>query len=102
MNNSSNDAVNNTTGNFPGPGGYQAGITDQGDFDRIISNSICGIGYTPVITPPPFLFLIDDTVTNHLIEDDNTMCGGGSIGPDSAKIAHGGPSKSRFKSNVVR
>ncbi len=36
---------------------YQAGVSDAGDEDAIVGNSICGIGYTPV-TPPPFLYAV--------------------------------------------
>lgn len=67
-----NNAVNNTTGNGP-TAGYQAGIADQGDGDVIQGNSICGIGYTPV-TPPPFLYVIDVTVTNNVTLKNNTTC----------------------------
>jgi len=61
----SNTSVNNTSGtNLSGqPGGYQAGVSDQGDSDRITGNRICGLGYTPVVTPPPYLFMIDVTNT---------------------------------------
>ncbi len=72
-NTSRNDAVNNTTGAGPGAG-YQAGIADQGDGDQLIKNKICGVGYTPVLTPPPYLFMIDDTVTNNIVESGNTTC----------------------------
>jgi Right handed beta helix region len=68
-----NNAVNNTSGNGPGAG-YQAGISDQGDKDQMTNNQICGKGYTPVPTPPPFLFRIDVTVTNHPIVHGNTSC----------------------------
>jgi hypothetical protein len=74
---STNDGINNTTGNGPGAG-YQAGIADQGDLDQIINNSICGTGYTPVVTPPPYLFLIDVTVTNSPTVSGNTSCLDGS------------------------
>lgn len=76
----SNNAVNNTTGAGPGAG-YQAGIVVQGDSDQIVKNTICGLGYTPVTTPPPYLFFIDDTVTNNPIESGNvtgTSCGASS------------------------
>lgn len=71
-----NNAVNNTTGNGPGAG-YQAGIADQGDSDTIVGNSICGVGYTPV-TPPPYLFAIDVTVTNNPTVKNNTTCNAAS------------------------
>jgi hypothetical protein len=72
-----NDAVTNTTGYVIGA--YQAGIADQGNYDRLVKNSICGVGYTPVATPPPYLYAIDDTATNNIFEQGNTTClGGGS------------------------
>lgn len=55
-----NSAVNNTTGN--GNGGYQAGVSVAGDLDSINHNGICGIGYKPVASPPPFLFRIDASI----------------------------------------
>jgi len=88
-----NDAVNNTSG-FGAPGsGYQAGVSDQGDFDKIIKNKICGIGYTPVTTPPPFLYMIDVTATNNPIVHGNTSCSKGnnidsSVQPQSAVAQH--------------
>lgn len=81
------DAVNNTTG--AGSGGYQAGVADQGDLDQIINNSICGLGYTPVTTPPPYLYLIDITVTNNPTDSGNTSClDGSSISLLSGKAPH--------------
>ncbi|HZT96709.1 MAG TPA: hypothetical protein VFB34_07710 [Chloroflexota bacterium] len=65
-----NNAVNNTTGNGPGAG-YQAGIADQGDLDVLDHNVISGVGYTPVANPPPYLFCIDDSATNNLVESHN-------------------------------
>jgi hypothetical protein len=56
-----NTAVNNTSGNGPGAG-YQAGVSVAGDLDSINHNHICGLGYKPVATPPPFLFRIDVTI----------------------------------------
>jgi hypothetical protein len=69
-----NNAVNNTSGGGVIGQGYQAGIADQGDGDLIVHNSICGIGYTPVVTPPPYLFTIDVTVTNNPVVKKNTTC----------------------------
>jgi hypothetical protein len=79
-----NNAVNNTTGDYDPsnilPGctatdcGYQAGIADQGDEDLIYRNSICGVGYTPVVTPPPYLFMIDVSNTTAPIVEHNTSC----------------------------
>jgi len=75
MNFIKNDAVNNTTGgNLLGaPGAYQAGISDEGYGDRLTSNKICGVGYTPVPNPPPFLSMIDVVATNPIVSG-NTSC----------------------------
>ena len=57
----SNGAVNNTSG-WGAPGqAYEAGIAVFGNKDKIEKNRVCGIGYTPVATPPPYLFFIDTT-----------------------------------------
>jgi len=63
----SNSGRNNTTGAQVGSNfyGYQAGISDQGDLDSMTRNKICGIGYTPVTPPPPFLYVVDITNTNN-------------------------------------
>jgi len=71
-----NDSVNNTSGFGPGAG-YQAGVSDQGDYDQITYNKICGKGYTHV-TPPPYLYRIDTTGSNHPIVHNNTSCSGDS------------------------
>ena len=70
----SNIAVTNVSGpNLLGyPGGYQAGISDEGNSDQMIKNQICGIGYTSV-TPPPYLSQIDVVATNP-IAYGNTTC----------------------------
>ncbi len=71
-----NDAVNNISGAYPNPGGYQAGISDQGDYDTMNNNSICGLGYTSVT--PPYLYTIDVTLTNNPTVTNNTSCLDGS------------------------
>ena len=71
---SENDAVNNTSGQGTVGQGYQAGIADQGDQDKITGNKICGVGYTPVATPPPYLYMIDVTATNNASVHGNTSC----------------------------
>ncbi len=40
-------------------GGYQAGIADQGNNDKMIHNNISGLGYTPVSGDSPYLRFID-------------------------------------------
>lgn len=70
-----NNAVNNTSGNGAIGQGYQAGITDQGSGDIIEENDICGTGYMPVVSPPPFLFAIDVTFTNNPTVRNNKICG---------------------------
>jgi hypothetical protein len=42
----SDSAVTNVSGNGS-PNGYQAGISDTGLNDKLINNSITGLGYTP-------------------------------------------------------
>ena len=59
----SNEAVSNTTGNAACTGPYQAGISDQGNNDKLINNNISGLGYNPVSGPG--IFAIDQTATNH-------------------------------------
>jgi hypothetical protein len=54
-----NKSVTNTDGNLSPAGAYQAGIENSGTGDIITGNNVCGAGYTPVATPPPFLFYID-------------------------------------------
>jgi hypothetical protein len=39
--------------------GYQAGIADQGDNDKLIHNNISGAGYDPATNPNVWLFAID-------------------------------------------
>lgn len=60
-NKASNSAVNNTSGWGVIGQAYQAGISVFGNKDKIEKNKVCGIGYTPVATPPPYLFFIDTT-----------------------------------------
>lgn len=71
----SNNAVSNISGPnlLNNPGGYQAGISDEGYGDRLTGNKICGIGYTPVANPPPFLSMIDIIATNPVVKG-NTSC----------------------------
>ncbi len=82
-----NDAVTNTSGNSPSPGGYQAGIQDQGDFDSIIANEICGPGYTTPSSSAAKIFTIDITATNHPIVLFNHVCGE-SGDQDSRESSH--------------
>lgn len=68
-----NNAINNTTGNGPTQG-YQAGISDQGNFDLISNNDVCGSGYAPPGTASAALFGIDTTLTNNPKVSHNTTC----------------------------
>lgn len=70
-----NNAINNTTGNSPSQG-YQAGISDQGDYDVIQNNTICGLGYAPPGNSAAALFAIDVTATNNVKVQNNTICQG--------------------------
>ena len=53
----SDDGVYNTTGDITM--GYQAGIADQGDNDKLIHNNISGVGYTPDPSSGAYLIQID-------------------------------------------
>lgn len=70
-----NSAASNTGGYnlFNEPGGYQAGISDEGYADHLVNNQICGVGYTPVPNPPPYLSNID-VVANSPVLKGNTIC----------------------------
>ncbi len=54
----SNDAVTNVSGNGS-PQGYQAGVTDAGNGDKITFNLISGTGYAPQNTASVFVTPID-------------------------------------------
>lgn len=60
------NGIFNTTGgpiDGSGPvGAYQAGVSDQGKSDSIFINSICGVGYTPQSSSPPYLFQVDTSL----------------------------------------
>ena len=81
-----NNAVNNTSGNGDGRG-YQAGIDDQGDFDVIRFNLICGPGYTGPSTPTTVIIPIDTTATNNPKVDDNVICGKNTEPEATANVA---------------
>lgn len=67
-----NDAVTNTTGNVTGP--YQAGVSDQGNKDKITGNRICGAGYDPVNQPVGgYVNWIDVAWTNNPIVHGNQL-----------------------------
>ncbi len=74
-----NGAVTNVGGTnlFSYPGGYQAGISDEGYGDKLTNNQICGVGYTPVASPPPYLSMIDIAATNPTVSGNKT-CGSAS------------------------
>jgi hypothetical protein len=65
----SDNAVENQSGWGDGTG-YEAGVSDSGRSDTIKKNTICGAGYRPV-GPPPHLYFIDTTFTNHPITVNN-------------------------------
>ncbi len=74
LNHITNSAASNISGTnlFNFPGGYQAGISDEGNADQLTRNQICGVGYTTV-SPPPYLSLIDIVATNPTVSG-NTVC----------------------------
>jgi hypothetical protein len=84
-----NNAINNKTGNGATQG-YQAGISDQGDFDTIQNNDICGLGYQGPGDASAALFAIDVTSTNNPVVRHNSICG-----TDSDSHGHNGVSRAR-------
>ncbi len=52
----SSDGLYNNYGGF----GYQAGVADQGDNDKIINNRISGNGYDPAVNPSAYTVHIDE------------------------------------------
>ena len=66
--------VSNVSGTnlFNYPGGYQAGISDEGYGDKMNGNRICGVGYTPIPNPPPYLSNIDVAATNPIVENNKS------------------------------
>lgn len=70
-----NSAATNVSGYnlFGEPGGYQTGISEEGYSDKMTTNQICGVGYTPVPNPPPYLSNIDVAGTNPILSG-NTIC----------------------------
>ncbi len=99
----SNGAATNVSGpNLLGaPGGYQAGVSDEGYADQIASNSICGVGYTPVATPPPYLSHIDVVATNPVINGNKT-CSDSQSNSMSAWSATGKVLKLRYHMKPVK
>lgn len=85
-----NGAVTNTSGTnlFNYPGGYQAGISDEGYGDRLTNNKICGVGYTPIPNPPPYLSMIDIVATNPIVHG-NTTCKSSAVVQTSASAKTG-------------
>lgn len=77
-----NSAASNVGGYnlFNAPGGYQAGISDEGYSDKMTTNSICGVGYTPVPNPPPYLSHIDVVGTNPILKGNTTCQGSATTG----------------------
>lgn len=72
----SNSAVTNTSGN--NPGAYQAGVSEAGNHDSIMNNSICGAGYTPV-SSPSFVSNIDISYGYNVSVSNNTACTSTSV-----------------------
>jgi hypothetical protein len=67
----SNTMVTNISGCSPGT--YQAGISDEGNNDKIVSNSISGIGYANNNSGGCGTFSIDTTVTARAKVHANTI-----------------------------
>jgi hypothetical protein len=65
----SNSSFSNTSG-LGSSGGYQAGVSDEGNNDKIVSNSISGAGYANL---PPNSYAIDTTTTYRAKQHANTV-----------------------------
>jgi len=99
----SNGAATNVSGSnlLGAPGGYQAGVSDEGYADQIVGNSICGVGYTPVTTPPPYLSHIDVVATNPTISG-NTTCSNSQSNSVSAWSQTGKVLKLHYRMKAVK
>ncbi len=100
-----NDAVNNVSGYiFNGaPAGYQAGISDAGNHDKITFNSICGVGYTPPAANPPILLNIDITYAFNVLVKGNKSCGSGAaVNGASTALIHGAQQMLIARASVVK
>jgi len=81
------NAITNTSGWGDGTA-YQAGISDVGNFDHMLDNTICGAGYATNLTPPPHIYYIDDTDTTAPVEMGNVVAPTCSSTPSAATGAH--------------
>ena len=72
--------------------GYQAGVADQGNYDQISKNHICGTGYTATVTYP-YLYFIDATATNNPTVSGNItgVCKGDGVVPTKTEPTRTGP-----------
>ena len=98
---SENHISDNSVTNNYGTVGYQAGVADQGDYDQITNNHICGTGYTATVANP-YLYYIDVTATNNPTVSGNLtgQCQGDGVvstmtepsarGPDAIHPTDGG------------
>lgn len=98
---SENHISDNAVTNNYGAVGYQAGVADQGDYDQITNNHICGTGYTSTVASP-YLYYIDVTATNNPTVSGNItgQCNGDGVvstkteppahGPDAIHTTDGG------------
>jgi hypothetical protein len=87
---SDNRVVNNELTNVGGNGasqGYQAGILDQGDKDKIVGNSICGLGYLAPGTAATVAIGVDLSEAINPTHD-NTVC---PIVDDTGPVAASAP-----------
>lgn len=76
-----NSIANTRVANVSGAAGqsYQAGITDQGNGDSLLSNTICGAGYLTTSvhgTVTGYIYPIDLALATNLHLSANTACGG--------------------------
>jgi len=78
------NAVTNTTG-LDGSTPYQAGVSDQGDADAILNNTICGTGYA---NKPPHTYAIDISSTHNPTVLHNSTCSASTqAGANTAEAA---------------
>jgi len=96
-----NNAINNTTGNGPTQG-YQAGISDQGDLDKIENNYICGPGYAPPGNASAALFDIDVTATNNPKVKNNNTCSASSTNVNALAVIQTAPSAGQLKASPIQ
>ena len=85
----SDNGVFNATGGVTGA--YQAGVAVLGDKDKVVGNSICGVGYTPQTSTPPYLFTVDSSLAISPVVANNGCAGFGGNGGNGGHGKGGWP-----------